>query len=101
MTCGFAPSCTSAARIFVLVKMCAIEEREPVLVAREVRRHPVEDHADASVVQRVDQRHQVLRLAVARDELVVGHDPEVIALEDDAHHIAVNMTVSGKTARMS
>ena len=36
-----------------------------MLVGREVRRHPVEDHADAVLVQRVDEVHEVLRRAVA------------------------------------
>src|SRR4029079_11372412 len=38
---------------------------ERVLVAREVRRDPVEDDADAALVEAVDQVHQVLRGAVA------------------------------------
>jgi hypothetical protein len=36
-----------------------------VLVLGEVRRDPVEDHADAGLVQRVDQEHEVLRRAEA------------------------------------
>jgi hypothetical protein len=35
------------ARVGVLVEMRAVEEAEPVRVAREMPRHPVEDHADA------------------------------------------------------
>ena len=35
-----------------------------MLVRREVRRHPVQDHADAGLVQVVDEVHQVLRAAV-------------------------------------
>ncbi len=53
-------------RVGVLVEMGAVEVGEAVPVAREVRRHPVEDHADAVPVQDVDEVHEVLRRAVAR-----------------------------------
>ena len=36
------------ARVGVLVQVRAVEARQPVLVVREVRGHPVEDHADAA-----------------------------------------------------
>ena len=54
------------ARVGMLVKMRAVEVGEAVRVGREVRRHPVEDHADAVLVQVVDQVHEILRRAVAR-----------------------------------
>jgi hypothetical protein len=54
------------ARIGVLEQVRAVEGSQSVGVGREVRRHPVEDHADAGLVQHVDQVHQVLRRAVAR-----------------------------------
>ena len=53
------------ARIRVLVQVRAVEVGEAVLVVREVRRHPVEDHADARLVQLVDEPHEVLGVAVA------------------------------------
>jgi len=37
----------------VLVEVGAVEVDEPVRVPREVRRHPVEDHADAATVEMV------------------------------------------------
>ena len=40
-------------------------QREREAVLREVRGHPVEDHADAALVQVLDQEHEVLRRAVA------------------------------------
>ena len=52
-------------RIGVLVQVRAVEVAEAVLVGGEVRRHPVEDDADAVLVQVVDQVHEVLRRAVA------------------------------------
>ncbi len=53
-------------RVRMLVEMRAVESREAVRIVREVRRHPVEDHADAGLVQRVDEVHAILRRAVAR-----------------------------------
>ncbi len=55
----------SLARIGVLVQVRPVEVGEAVLVVGEVRRHPVEDHADARLVQLVDERHEVLGVAVA------------------------------------
>ena len=56
----------SLAGVGVFVEMGAVEVGEAVLVGREVRRDPVEDHADAVLVQVVDQVHEILRRAVAR-----------------------------------
>ena len=53
------------ARVGVFVEMGAVEVAEAVFVAREVGRHPVEDDADAALVQRVDEEHEVLRRAEA------------------------------------
>ncbi len=53
------------ARIGVLVEVRAVEVGEAVLVGGEVRGHPVENDADAVLVQVVDQVHEVLRRAVA------------------------------------
>ena len=52
-------------RIAVLVEVCAVEEADPVLVGREVRRDPVEDHADPVLVEVVDEIHEILRSSVA------------------------------------
>src|SRR5580704_15042205 len=46
--------------------MCAVEISEAVSVGREVCRNPVEDHADAVLVQVVDQIHEILRRAITR-----------------------------------
>ena len=73
--------------IGVLVEVRAVEAGQPVLVDREVRGHPVEDHADAALVQPVDQRHQVLGCAVAggRRE-VAGRLVPPRAVERVLHH---------------
>ena len=46
------------ARVGVLVEVRAVEKGQAVLVGREVRRHPIENHADAVLVQVVDEVHQ-------------------------------------------
>ena len=53
-------------RIGMLEQVGAVEIGETMLVAGKVRRHPVEYHADARLVQVVDQKHEVLRCALAR-----------------------------------
>ena len=54
------------ARIGVLEQVRAVELREAVRILREVRRHPVHEHADAGLVQPVDEALEVVRRAVAR-----------------------------------
>ncbi len=49
------------ARVFVLVERGAVEAGQGVGVAGKVRRHPVEDHADALLVQVVDEIAEVVR----------------------------------------
>src|SRR5450432_3755575 len=52
--------------ILVLIKMSTVEIRQPMLIGGEMRRHPVENDADAAAVQVIDEVHQILRRAVAR-----------------------------------
>jgi hypothetical protein len=47
--------------------------REAVVVAREVRGHPVDDHAEAGLVAAIDEVHEILRRAEARARRVVAH----------------------------
>ncbi len=54
--------------------MRAVEIGEPVLVGRKVRRHPVEDDADAPLVQVIDEVHEVLRRAVAGGRREIARD---------------------------
>ena len=56
----------SLARVGVLEQVRAVEEGQAVAVGREVRRHPVENHGDAVLVQVIDQVHEILRRAVTR-----------------------------------
>ena len=53
------------ARVGVLVERGAVEAGQREGVLGEVRRHPVDDHADAGPVQRVDQVAEVVRVAEA------------------------------------
>ena len=56
----------AAARVGVLVQRGAVEAGEREVVAREVRRHPVEDHAEPVLVQAVDELAEVVGRAEAR-----------------------------------
>ncbi len=51
--------------VFMLVKMGSVEKHQAMFVAGKMRRHPVQDDADAVLVQVVDQKHEILRGAVA------------------------------------
>ena len=53
------------ARIFVLVACGAVEATQRPVVFREVRRHPIEEHADARLMQRVDKEPEIIRRAEA------------------------------------
>ena len=53
------------ARILVLVERGAVEAGEAVRVGREMRRHPVDDDADAGLVAAVDEAGEGLRRAEA------------------------------------
>ena len=50
----------------MLVERRAVETREPVLVGREMRRHPVEDDAEPGLMGAVDEAREAVRLAEAR-----------------------------------
>ena len=77
----------AAARVGVLVERGAVEARERELVAREVRGHPVEDHAEAVAVQAVDELAEVVGRAEARRRRVVaGHLVAPRAAERVRHH---------------
>jgi hypothetical protein len=54
------------ARVGVFEQVGAVELRQAMGIGGEVRRHPIEDHADAGLVQRVDEGLEVVRRAVAR-----------------------------------
>ena len=71
----------------MLEQVSAVEVLQPELVGREVRRHPVEDHADPVLVQVIDQIHEVLRRAVAAGGgEVPGHLVAPRAVEGMLHH---------------
>ena len=56
----------SAAPIGMLEQMRAIEVGKAVRVGREVRWHPVENHADATLMQVIHEEHEILRRTVTR-----------------------------------
>ena len=53
------------ARVGVLVEVGPVEPRQPVGVAGEVRRHPVDDHSDPFPVAPIDELHELVRGAVS------------------------------------
>ena len=59
-------------RIRILVGGRAVELRQALGVLREVRRYPVQDHADAVLMQVVHHVHELLRLAVAGGRCIVA-----------------------------
>src|SRR5579862_3333405 len=46
--------------------MRAVKVSQAMLVRREVRRHPIENHGDAPLMQVVHQEHEILRCSVTR-----------------------------------
>ena len=77
----------AAARVLVLVERGSVEAREREVVAREVRGHPVEDHADAVLVHPVDELAQLVGGAPAgRGREVAGHLVAPRARERVRHH---------------
>src|SRR5262249_42273670 len=87
----------AAPRIGVLVEVGAVEVAEAVLVAGEVRGHPVEKDADPLLMQVVDQVHEVLRLAKARGWREVAGDlispGSVKRMLGDRHELDVSKAV--------
>ena len=47
----------------MLVAAAAVEAAQTDFIPREVRGHPVEDHADSRLMQPVDEIHEVMRRA--------------------------------------
>ena len=50
----------------MLVERRAVEQGKAVLVGREMRRHPVDDDADAGPVRAVDEARKTFRIAEPR-----------------------------------
>ena len=61
-------------RVGQLIAAGAVEFVKAVLVLREVRRDPVEQHADAGAVALIHEAHELLRRAVARGRGIVARD---------------------------
>ena len=55
-------------------KRAAVKFIQPVLVLREVGRHPVKNDADAAGMQLVHKIHKILRLAEARGGRIIAAD---------------------------
>src|ERR1043166_3331018 len=59
------------ARIEMFVQRGAVESAQRPRIFRKVRRHPVHDHADAMLMQVVDQVTKIVRLTVTSRRCVV------------------------------
>ncbi len=57
-------------RVFVLVKRRAVETRKTVHVGGEMRRNPVDEHADPRLMAAGDEAREVLRRAEARSRRI-------------------------------
>jgi hypothetical protein len=53
------------ARVGVFVERRAVELAKPMRIRREMRRHPVQDDADADLVAAVDEAGETFRIAEA------------------------------------
>ena len=62
------------ARVGVLVERGAVEPAQREVVLGEMRRHPVEDHTDASVMQGIDEVTEIVWGAEARRRRVVARN---------------------------
>jgi hypothetical protein len=62
------------ARVGMLVEVRPVEAGQTVGVAREVRGDPVENHPDATLMKRVDEKAQVVRSAEAMRRSEVARD---------------------------
>ena len=62
----------SLARIGILEKCRAVKLRKPVCILREMRRYPVQDHADLVLVAFVYEVCKILRCAVAGGRCVIS-----------------------------
>src|SRR5260221_12096458 len=60
-------------RVGMLVEASAVEAIEPVAVAREMRRHPVDDYADARLMEPIDHEHEILRRAITAGRRIIAH----------------------------
>ena len=95
----------AAARVGVLVQRRPVEARERPVVAREVRRDPVEDDPDPPPVQRVDERAQVVGraqgglrgvvprhlVAPRRAERVLHHRHQLHVREPELLHVVAEL----------
>jgi hypothetical protein len=59
-------------RVGVLVKVGAVEVDQAVRIAREVRRHPVEDHPDAAATSSAEDVPRTLDFLFSRNRLNVA-----------------------------
>ena len=83
------------AGVRVLVEVSAVEVREAVRVPGKVRRHPIEEDADAPAVERVHEAHELRRRPVSpargegADLLVAPRSVERVLADRQELHVGV------------
>src|SRR4051812_48501243 len=60
--------------VLMLIQRASVEVRERMVVARKVRRHPVDDDSDSFLVQMVDEKTQIIGMPVPRSGSVIPSD---------------------------
>ena len=82
-------------RVRILIGRGAVEIRQSLRILREVRRYPVEDHADAMLVKIIHHVHELLRGAMtARRCEIAGHliaPARIERMLRDAHQLDVGV----------
>src|SRR4051794_8861708 len=53
------------AHIRIFIGMCPVKHKQAMGIIREMRRHPIENHTNASPMQTINQPHKVLGIAKA------------------------------------
>jgi len=59
-------------RVGMLVEVRAVELGQPVRILGEVRRHPIENHADPGLVAVVDEVPELVRISEAAGRRVIA-----------------------------
>ena len=70
-------------RIGVLVERCIVKLGERKTIGRKVSRYPIHNHANSVLVQRIDEKHEVLR------------HPETISRREVSCHLVTPRAVEG------
>ncbi len=51
--------------VLVFIKVCSVKICQTMFIRGEMGRHPVQDHTDFILMEKVDEKHEILRTAIA------------------------------------